>query len=342
QSNQSNYARGSGQSGNAGYGRGGYNNTGYNNTRNTGYSNNNYVQQGYGNQQRGQSNFPQRGQQTNRPSNMGNRQPQYQQGPQTGYGVRTLQINSDGWNEGCENGENFDNPEREFRENGEWSQCMPNCNEEENFYSSEYNNEQCNFPQGQNVQQLSGNLPVQNQHEGNVQIFSQTTSRDNLEGDGSVKEMMCKMLNLMGESQQKMEHNVRETDRKLVELDNKIEKQGFRISYEAGNVPNKQSTNLQTKSGMMHTVHSTSVGMHGASCECSECRQSAQQLHQQNQNFLFDASNNNTPNSGAVQQPNLSEKQTRRDFCEAGESTNRPMKGGDVHSFVQDPREQKS
>ncbi|MCP4474873.1 MAG: hypothetical protein GY821_09985 [Gammaproteobacteria bacterium] len=30
----------------------------------------------------------------------------------------------------------------------------------------------------------------------------------------------------------------------------------------------------------------------------------------------------------------------RRDFCEAGESTNRPMKGGDVHSFVQDPHEQ--
>ncbi|MCP4489296.1 MAG: hypothetical protein GY820_18580, partial [Gammaproteobacteria bacterium] len=38
----------------------------------------------------------------------------------------------------------------------------------------------------------------------------------------------------------------------------------------------------------------------------------------------------------------MSEKQTRRDFCEAGESTNSPMKGGDVHSFVQDPREQKS
>ncbi|MCP4488576.1 MAG: hypothetical protein GY820_14880, partial [Gammaproteobacteria bacterium] len=36
----------------------------------------------------------------------------------------------------------------------------------------------------------------------------------------------------------------------------------------------------------------------------------------------------------------MSEKQMRRDFCEAGEITNRPMKGGDVHSFVQDPREQ--
>ncbi|MCP4475543.1 MAG: hypothetical protein GY821_13460, partial [Gammaproteobacteria bacterium] len=100
QPTQSNYARGSGQNGNAGYGRGGYNNMGNNNTRNTGYSNNNYAQQGYGNQQRGQSNFPQRGQQTNRPSNMGNRQPQYQQGPQTGYGVRTLQIGPDGLNVG--------------------------------------------------------------------------------------------------------------------------------------------------------------------------------------------------------------------------------------------------
>ncbi|MCP4493933.1 MAG: hypothetical protein GY820_42530, partial [Gammaproteobacteria bacterium] len=49
QSNQSNYAWGSGQSGNAGYGHGGYNNMGYNNTRNTGYSNNSYAQQGYGN-----------------------------------------------------------------------------------------------------------------------------------------------------------------------------------------------------------------------------------------------------------------------------------------------------
>ncbi|MCP4485940.1 MAG: hypothetical protein GY820_01225, partial [Gammaproteobacteria bacterium] len=109
----------------------------------------------------------------------------------------------------------------------------------------------------------------------------------------------------------------------------------------AGNIPNKQGTNLQTKSGMMHTVHSTSVGMHGSSCECPECqKQSAQQLRQSNQNFLFDASNNNTPNNGAIQQPNLSENQMRRDFCEAGESTNRPMKGGDIHSFVQDPREQ--
>ncbi|MCP4476238.1 MAG: hypothetical protein GY821_17100, partial [Gammaproteobacteria bacterium] len=114
QPNQSNFARGSGQSGNAGYSHGGYNNTGYNNTRNAGYSNNNYSQQGYGNQQRGQSNFSPRDQQTNRPSNMGNRQPQYQQGPQTSYGVRTLQINSDGWNEGCADDENFDNPEREF------------------------------------------------------------------------------------------------------------------------------------------------------------------------------------------------------------------------------------
>ncbi|MCP4486403.1 MAG: hypothetical protein GY820_03655, partial [Gammaproteobacteria bacterium] len=91
-----------------------------------------------------------------------------------------------------------------------------------------------------------------------------------------------------------------------------------------------QSTNLQTKSGMMHTVHSTSVGMHGSSCGCPECqRQGAQQLRQQNQNFLFDASNNNTPNSGAIQQPILSEKQMRRDFCEAVVNSNRPMKNGD-------------
>ncbi|MCP4489910.1 MAG: hypothetical protein GY820_21715, partial [Gammaproteobacteria bacterium] len=160
------------------------------------------------------------------------------------------------------------------------------------------------------MQHLSENLPVQNQNEGGVQIFLQTTSRDNLGGDSSVKEMMGQMLNLMNESQQK-------TDRKFAELDNKISSQGFRISYDAGNIPNKQSTNLQTKSGMMHAVHSTSVGMHGSSCECPECqRQSAQQLRQPNQNFLFDASNNNAPNSRSVQQPNLSEKQMRRDFCE--------------------------
>ncbi|MCP4489246.1 MAG: hypothetical protein GY820_18330, partial [Gammaproteobacteria bacterium] len=81
--------------------------------------------------------------------------------------------------------------------------------------------------------------------------------------------------------------------------------------------------------------------MHGPSCECPECqRQGAQSIHQSNQNFPFDASNNNTPNNGAIQQPNLSENQMRRDFCEAAENTNRPMKGGDVHSVVQDPREQ--
>ncbi|MCP4492674.1 MAG: hypothetical protein GY820_36000, partial [Gammaproteobacteria bacterium] len=276
QSNQSNYARGSGQNGNAGYGRGGYSNMGYNNTRNAGYSNNNYSQQGYSNQQRGQSNFSPRDQQTNRPSNMGNRQLQYQQGPQTGYGVRTLQINSDGWNEGWDNGENFDNPEGEFCENNEPSQYMPNCNGEENFYSSEYNYEQYNSPQGQNMQHFSESLPVQNQNEGNVQIFSQTTSRDNFGGDGSVKEMMGQILNVVSENQQKMDQNsqkmdytLRETDRKFAELDNKISHRDFRLAYDAGNVPNSQSTNLQTKSGMMHAVHSTSVGMHGASCECS-------------------------------------------------------------------------
>ncbi|MCP4492749.1 MAG: hypothetical protein GY820_36405, partial [Gammaproteobacteria bacterium] len=243
--------------------------------------------------------------------------------------------NSDGWNEGCDHGENFDNPEGEFCENSEPSQYIPNCQEQENFHSSAYNNEQYDSPQGQNMQHFSENLPVQNQSEGNVQIFSQTTSRDNFGGDSSVKEMMGQMLNLMNESQQ-------ETKQKLAELDNKIVSQGFRLSHAAGNIPNKQSTNSQTKSGMMHMIHSTSVGMHGSSCECPECqRQSAQQIRQPSQNFPFDASNNNTPNNGTVQQPNLSEKHMRRDFCEAGESSNRPMKGGDVHNFVQDPREQK-
>ncbi|MCP4486404.1 MAG: hypothetical protein GY820_03660, partial [Gammaproteobacteria bacterium] len=145
--------------------------------------------------------------------------------------------------------------------------------------------------------------------------------------------MMDKMLNLMSENSQKMDYTLRETDRKFAELDNKISHRDFRLAYDAGNVPNSQSTNLQTKSGMMHTVHSTSVGMHGSSCECPECqRQGAQQLRQQNRNFLFDASNNNTPNSGAVPQPILSEKQTRRDFCEAAVNSNRPMKSG-VHQL---------
>ncbi|MCP4489195.1 MAG: hypothetical protein GY820_18065 [Gammaproteobacteria bacterium] len=113
QPNQSNYARGSGQSGNAGYSRGGYNNNaGYNDARNTGYSNNNPQQSGYGNSQRGQSNFAQRGQLTNRPMNMGNRQPQNQQRPQAGYGVRVLQINPSGPTVGGADDDTLDpNPE---------------------------------------------------------------------------------------------------------------------------------------------------------------------------------------------------------------------------------------
>ncbi|MCP4494304.1 MAG: hypothetical protein GY820_44440, partial [Gammaproteobacteria bacterium] len=173
--------------------------------------------------------------------------------------------------------------------------------QDEHYIEPKYNGGYMIYPNDglpDQVQNFAENLPVQNQSEGNVQIFSQTTSRDNLGGDGSVKEMMGKMMNLMSE---KMDH-------KFAELDNKISSQGFRLSHDAGNVPNKQSTNLQTKSGMMHTVHSTSVGMHGSSCECPECqRQSAQQIRQPNQNFPFDASNNNTPNNGAIQQPNLSE-----------------------------------
>ncbi|MCP4473760.1 MAG: hypothetical protein GY821_04185, partial [Gammaproteobacteria bacterium] len=146
QSNQSNM-RNSGQSGNTGYGRGGNNNQGYNNnTRNSGHNNN--YQQTYSNPPRGQSNYSSN--QQNRPANFGNRQPQYQQGPQTGYGVRALQINSDGWNEGCENGGNFDNPEREFFENGEQCQYMPNCQEQENFFSSEYSNNQDGRPTNHN------------------------------------------------------------------------------------------------------------------------------------------------------------------------------------------------
>ncbi|MCP4475852.1 MAG: hypothetical protein GY821_15065, partial [Gammaproteobacteria bacterium] len=132
QPSQSNL-RGSGQNSNAGYSHGGYNNQGYNNTgRNSGYNNTN--QQSYSNPQRGQSNYP--SQQQNRPSNFGNRQ-----SPGT-YGVHAVHINS---NYGCEsdgNDENFNNFDGEYIENDGQSQYMPNCGDQENFYSSEYNNNQ--------------------------------------------------------------------------------------------------------------------------------------------------------------------------------------------------------
>ncbi|MCP4492987.1 MAG: hypothetical protein GY820_37660, partial [Gammaproteobacteria bacterium] len=259
---------------------------------------------------------------------MGNRQPQYQQGPQTGYGVRALQINSDGWNEGCENGGNFDNPQGEFFENDEQSQYMPNGQEQENFYSSEYNNNQGDFSNGHNMQNYSENLPVQNQGEAPVQIFSQVPIsscgvEEKAQGKemADVKEIMGKMLNLMSESQQKMDNNSRETDRKFAELDNKISQRDFRISYEGGQIPSKNSTNTQTKSGMMHTVHSASVGMHGASSECPECqKQSAQQLRQRNQDFPLDASKNNTPNSGQIPPKSGTHLHTKSDMTHSTHS----------------------
>ncbi|MCP4494287.1 MAG: hypothetical protein GY820_44340, partial [Gammaproteobacteria bacterium] len=184
--------------------------------RNTSYQNNNNVQQGYGNQQRGQSNFPQRGQQTNRPSNMGNRQPQYQQGPQTGYGVRTLQINPVGLNVGGVDDDTLDPNPKEIEVGGQ-EQYMPMGSEDEHYIEPKYNGGYMIYPNDGPSEQLQNqpeSLPVQNQNEGNVQIYSQTTSRDNFAGDGPMQELMGKMMNLMSENQQK-------TDRKLSELDNK-------------------------------------------------------------------------------------------------------------------------
>ncbi|MCP4491752.1 MAG: hypothetical protein GY820_31265, partial [Gammaproteobacteria bacterium] len=263
-------ARGSGQSSNAGYGRGGKNQQGYNNTsRNSGYNTTN--QQGYSNPQRGQSNYST--QQNNRPSNMGNRQPQYQQGPQTGYGVRTLQINPDGLNVGGVDDDTLDPNPEEIDLSGQ-DQYAPTGSQDEHYIESKYNGGHMIYPDDgppEQAQNYVENLPVQNQNERNVQIFSQTTSRDNFGGDSSVREMMGKMLNLMSENQQKMDYNSRESDRKLAELDDKISRQGFQFSYEGGQIPQKDGEHVQTNSDMGHSKSRASLGMHDIACECSKC-----------------------------------------------------------------------
>ncbi|MCP4487806.1 MAG: hypothetical protein GY820_10885 [Gammaproteobacteria bacterium] len=148
-------------------------------------------------------------------------------------------------------------------------------------------------------------------------------------------------LDNVQQNQQNLEQNQRKTDSKLENFRSSVKTQGFRLSYEGGQIPQKDGECVQTNSDMGHSKSRASLGMHDIACECSECLlEKTTKIAQAKvrENFRIDASKNNRPNSGMSQQNvcmgngvnNISVQDPKaqmqmRDFCEGAYHSNQFM-----------------
>ncbi|MCP4491057.1 MAG: hypothetical protein GY820_27640, partial [Gammaproteobacteria bacterium] len=99
----------------------------------------------------------------------------------------------------------------------------------------------------------------------------------------------------------KMEQNQQKADSKFENFRSLNKTQGFRLSYEGGQIPSI-GDQLQTNSDMMHSTSSASVGMHDISCECNECLlEKMERLAKSPENRWIDASKNNRPNTNCYE-----------------------------------------
>ncbi|MCP4492477.1 MAG: hypothetical protein GY820_34995, partial [Gammaproteobacteria bacterium] len=342
QPNQSNM-RNSGQSGSTGYGRGGNNSQGYNNnTRNSG--NNNY-QPNYSNPQRGQSNYPPN--QQNRSANYGNRQ------PPNSYGVRAVHIDHTCERENEENGENgvegemgdLCGPDSYLPKN---NSELENCNEQ---YEQNCSEDQMVYPNDGFAQNEAEHSVQTNEPEENVPIFSQIATQQIQEN--STNQMLGNIMRKMEDlqkNQQDLQQGQRRTDSKLENFRGLNKTQGFRLSYEGGQIPQKNGERLQMNSDVEHSKSRASLGMHDIACECSECLlEKTTKIAQAKakENFRVDASKNNRPNdkmlprnvggnNGIIYQ-NPTAPVQKRDFCESASYSNPPV---EKSSLPQNPRAQ--
>ncbi|MCP4489604.1 MAG: hypothetical protein GY820_20150, partial [Gammaproteobacteria bacterium] len=129
----------------------------------------------------------------------------------------------------------------------------------------EYDNDQYNSPGEQHFQNGANNSVLTNVPVENVKIFSQIATQPKQEN--STKQMFGELMRKIDDVQQ----NQRKTDSKLENFRSSVKTQGFRLSYEGGQIPRKDGECVQTNSDMGHSKSRASLGMHDIACECSEC-----------------------------------------------------------------------
>ncbi|MCP4485860.1 MAG: hypothetical protein GY820_00820, partial [Gammaproteobacteria bacterium] len=147
-----------------------------------------------------------------------------------------------------------------------------------------------------------------------------------------------------------LQQNQQKADSKFENFRSLTKTQGFRLSYEGGQIPQKDGECVQTNSDTGHGKSRASLGMHDIACECSECLlEKIAKIAQAKptENFPMDASKNNRPNdkklpmnvrdnnSNFCQNPQAPVQ--KRDFCESTSYSNPPM---EQSKLPQDPRAQ--
>ncbi|MCP4494508.1 MAG: hypothetical protein GY820_45500, partial [Gammaproteobacteria bacterium] len=157
-----------------------------------------------------------------------------------------------------------------------------NNSEEEDFYEQyeqKYNNGQMVYLNDGFAQNGADNLVQTNEPGENVKIFSQIATQPTQEN--STKQMLGEMMRKMDNlqlNQQGLQQNLQDVQQNQQKADSKFENfrsltktQGFRLSYEGGQIPQKDGECVQTNSDMGHGKSRASLGMHDIACECSEC-----------------------------------------------------------------------
>ncbi|MCP4495022.1 MAG: hypothetical protein GY820_48125, partial [Gammaproteobacteria bacterium] len=181
--------------------------------------------------------------------------------------------------------------------------------------------------------QNGANNSVQTNEPGeNVKIFSQIATQPVQEN--STNQMLCLIIRKVAN----LEQNQQKADSKFENFRSLTKTQGFRLSYEGGQIPQKEGECIQTNSDMGHGKSRASLGMHDIECECSECLlEKIAKIAQakSTENFPKDASKNNRPNNeqlpmnaqggnaGFCQKPQVPVQ--KRDFCESASYSNPPM-----------------
>ncbi|MCP4486131.1 MAG: hypothetical protein GY820_02250, partial [Gammaproteobacteria bacterium] len=154
-------------------------------------------------------------------------------------------------------------------------------------------------------------------------------------------ELMRKMEDLqqnqqdLQKNQQNLQQNQQKANSKFENFRSLTKTQGFRLSYEGGQIKQKNGEHLQINSDMGHSKSRASLGMHDIACECSECLlEKTTKIAQTKarENFQRDASKNNRPNNNKLpmnvggnngiiyQNPTVPVQ--KRDFCESASYSN--------------------
>ncbi|MCP4476021.1 MAG: hypothetical protein GY821_15970, partial [Gammaproteobacteria bacterium] len=164
----------------------------------------------------------------------------------------------------------------------------------------EYDHDQYNSPGMQHFQNGAKNSVSTNEPVENVKIVSQIATQESTTQENSTNKVLGAIVRIIEDLQQ----NQQRTDSKLENFRGLNKTQGFRLSYEGGQIPQKNGEHVQTNSDMGHSKSRASLGMHDIACECSECLlEKIAKIAQAKtmENFQVDASKNNRPNTNCYE-----------------------------------------